>query len=223
MPGIAMVALDHSAHYDSPSRAAPQATTALAIAALALAVFAAGFTLRGFSDNGLRFGTQLVWRFDCLVFFAALVTAPLGRMIPALQVLAGATRPLLQGFCAAMAVYFASILLPNLLAVPDGVRPAGITTGMTIFTFFTGSVTLVMAAAANRSLCERVGSKACRTMLGVSAIFFWLCYSLIGLSHISGPHRPDSFYELSVILMVAALLVRFSERFVGSLKRVPAR
>jgi hypothetical protein len=219
-----MVALDHSPQYDSPSRPAPQATTALAIAALALAVFVTGFALRGFTDNGLRFGTQLVWRFNCVVFFAALVTAPLGRMVPAMQALAGATRPLLQGFCAAMAVYFASLLLPNLLAVPDGIRPAGITAGMTVFTFFTGSVTLVMAAAANRSLCERVGPTACRTMLGVSAIFFWLCYSLIGLAHISGPHRPDSFYELSVILMVLALLVRFGERFVGSVKRsVPAR
>ena len=214
-----MVALDNSDLYDTQSRRGTPADTAvLVIAALALAVFASGFILRGFNDNGVRFGTQLVWRFNCLVFFAALVVAPLGRMVPMLQVLADKSRPLLQGFCAAMGVYFATILLPNLLAVPDGFRPAGITAGMTFFAFFTGTVTLVMAAAANRSMCERVGAKACRAMLGISAIYFWLCYSLIGLAHISGPHRPDAFYELSVILMVAALLARFTERFIGRLR-----
>ena len=37
-------------------------------------------------------------------------------------------------------------------------------------------------------------------MLGISAIYFWLCFALIGLAHITGPHRHDPPYELSVIL-----------------------
>ena len=146
-------------------------------------------------------------------FFAALVAGPLGRLIPVFHVLADKGRPLLQGFCAAMGVYFAFILLPNLFAVPDGLRPAGITAGMTMFVLFTGSVTLVMAAAVNSGLCDKVGPRACRTMLGVAVIFFWLCYSLMGLAHISGPHRPDLFYELSLILMLTGLFARFADRF----------
>jgi hypothetical protein len=59
-------------------------------------------------------------------------------------------------------------------------------------------------------------------MLGLSVIYFWLCYSLIGLAHISGPHRPDGFYELSVILMVAGLLARFAERYRRGRHPVPA-
>ena len=218
-----MAYLDPSALFDTPVRPRLRLPALVSfVALLALAVFAAGFTLRGFSDNGVRFGTQLVWRFNSLVFFAALVAAPLGRMIPALAPLADKSRPLLQGFCAAMAVYFAAILLPNLVAVPDGVRPAGITAGMTFFAIFTGTVTLVLAAAVNRSLCEKVGRQGCRAMLGIAAIYFWACYSLIGLAHISGPHRPDSYYEISVILMLAALFVRFGEHFLHSWRQVPA-
>jgi len=81
---------------------------------------------------------------------------------------------------------------------------------------FARVVTLVMAAAVSRQLCERVGDKACRTILGVAVGYFWLCYGLMGLAHISGPHRPDAFYELSVILMVAGLLARFADSFFES-------
>lgn len=219
-----MVALEHASHYDmAPSqRLRLTAPLVLVLALATAAVFCTGFALRGFSDNGVRFGTQLVWRFNSLVFFAALVAGPLGRMLPPLHLLADKSRPLLQGFCAAMAVYFAAILLPNLVATPDGIRPAGITAGMAFFVFFTGTVTAVLATAVNRTLCARVGQKACRTMLGIGAIFFWLCYSLIGLAHISGPHRPDSYYEISVILMLLALLARFAEHFLHSWRRVPA-
>ena len=205
-----MIALD-TAHFDASPR--PRLTLPLVLALAAAMLFFAGLGLRGFSDNGLRLGTQLAWRFNSLLFFAALVAGPLGRLVPSLHMLADKGRPLLQGFCAAMAVYFAAILLPNIAAVPDGVQPGGITMGMTAFAAFTGMVTLVMVAAVNRGLCEQVGEKGCRTMLGIAVIYFWLCYSLIGLAHISGPHRPDSYYEFSVILMIGALLLRFSEHF----------
>jgi hypothetical protein len=218
-----MVSLDHSAVFDAPARPAIRLPFLVRLLALmALAVFAGGFASRGLSDNGVRLGTQLVWRFNSLVFFAALVAGPLGRMVPVLAVLADKSRPLLQGFCAAMAVYFAAILLPNLFAIPDGVRPVGITAGMTFFVFFTGTVTLVLAAAVSRTLCRHVGRKACQAMLGVAAIYFWLCYSLIGLAHSTGPHRPDGYYELSVILMVIALLARFAEYFARSWRQKSA-
>ena len=217
-----MVSLD-SAVFDTPTFRTPRPPVAvLLVTLLALAVFATGFALRDFSDNGVRFGTQLVWRFNSLLFFAALVAGPLGRLVPRLRPLADQGRPLLQGFCAAMAVYVAAIVAPNLFTVSDGVRPGGITAGMTFFVAFTGSVTLVLAAAVNRSLCQHVGRKACRAMLGLAAVYFWLCYSLIGLAHISGPHRPDIYYETSVMLMVAALLVRFAEHFVSHWNRVDA-
>jgi hypothetical protein len=214
-----MAVLDSGAHF----LPRPVRLTAPALAALAaLGVGVAGLVLNRFGDHALGLATQLVWRFNCLLFFAALMAGPLGRLITPLHMLADKSRPLLQGFCAAMGVYFAFILLPNLFAVPDGVRPSGITAGMTMFVFFTGSVTLVMAASVNNSLCDKVGPKACRTMLGVATIFFWLCYSLIALSHISGPHRPDYFYELSLILMLMGLFARFADHFFESRNPIAA-
>jgi hypothetical protein len=218
-----MVVLDTSAYLPSRQNLAwhpPAIPVAVTLAALGVGF--AGLVLRGFDENSLAFATQLVWRFNCLVFFAALVASPAGRLIPLLSILAGTSRPLLQGFCAGMAVYFGFILLPNLFAVPDGVRPSGITAGMTSFVIFTGIVTLVMAMAVSQRLCAQVGPRACRAILGVATIYFWLCYGLIGLAHISGPHRQDLFYELSVMLMVTGLLVRFADRFFENRNPVPA-
>ena len=194
----------------------PEVTLAAIIGLAALAVALVCFAVRDFSDNGLRFATQTVWRFECFIFFAALVAGPLGRLVGPLRFLAAQSRPLLQGFCAGIAVYLATIIVPNLVVMPDGVRHYGITSGMMIFVLFTGGVTLVMGAAVNQALCARVGRPACRAMLGLSAIYFWLCFGLIGLSHISGPHRPDVFYGLSINLMVLGLLARFADRFAAA-------
>jgi hypothetical protein len=191
----------------------PQLTVPMLIALAAVAVGLSGWAMGGFDTGALRSGTQLIWRFNLLVFFAALMAGPIGRLTP-LTWFAGKGRPLLQGFCAVIGVHIGFILLPALVAVPDGVQDKGITAGVTVFILFTGSVALVLAAAVNRTLCARVGEQACRAMLGLSVIYFWLCFGLIGLAHITGPHQPDAFYELSVILMVVALLARFADRFV---------
>jgi hypothetical protein len=217
-----MVALDNGAVFEVSRNQIgkvrlPHFTLTHAIILMALCLALAVFVARGFSDNGLRLATQTVWRFNFLIFFGALLAGPVGRLVPHLQRVAEASRDLLQGFCGGMAVYFALILLPNMVTVPDGISREGVTPGMTLFIILTGTVTLVMASAASRRLCAAVGDKACATMLGLAAIYFWLCYSLIGLAHISGPHRPDSFYELSVILMVVGLLARFADRFVATL------
>jgi hypothetical protein len=214
-----MVVLDNNALLHA-SR--PRPTAALLIGLAALVVGLCGLLFYRADDNPLGMATQLVWRFNGLVFFAALVAGPLGRLIPRLSLLADKSRPLLQGFCASMGVYFAFILLPNLFAVPDGVRPQGITAGMTLFVLFTGSVTLVMAAAVNRALCEQVGNRACRTMLGVATIYFWLCHTLIALAHISGPQREDLFYELSLMLMLTGFFARFADRFFEKRNPAPA-
>jgi hypothetical protein len=215
-----MVALDNSAAFESPDGTVrrfpvpvPRLSHAIILTALVLAALV--FTARGFTDNGLRQAIQTVWRFNFLVFFVALLAGPVGRLVRPLHRLAGASRELLQGFCGGMAVYCALIILPNLVVMPDGIRHEGVTAGMSIFVLFTGGVTLVMAAAASRRLCARMGEKACGTLLGLSAIYFWFCYSLIGLAHITGPHRPDNFYEISVLLMVVALLARFTERLIA--------
>src|SRR3954471_11018553 len=108
-----MVVLDHSALLERDGYR-PRLIAWQLIALAAVAVGLGGMAMRGFGDSGLGFGTQLVWRFNCLVFFAALVAGPAGRLIPHLHILADKSRPLLQGFCAGIGVYVGFLVLPSL-------------------------------------------------------------------------------------------------------------
>jgi hypothetical protein len=151
----------------------------------------------GFGEAGLRLASELDWRFASLVFFAA---AHLG----------GLRRQMIWSFCASYAVFLASMLLPNTLG---GVSHDDSTLGMTVFSLFGGGAAAVMAFAATREAAARLGEKTRRALLSVAASFFWLTYALTGLAHLSGPHRPDGFYGLSLSLMILALLLRFADRF----------
>src|SRR5438067_2286509 len=55
--------------------------------------------------------------------------------------------------------------------------------------------------------------KARRAVLGAAAVYFWLCYCIMALARLSGPHRPDAFYGISLSLMVVALLLRYADRW----------
>jgi hypothetical protein len=178
-----------------------------------------GFAARGFSDNGLRLGSELVWRFTCLVYFAAIIAGPLARLIPSqtLRRICEERRQLVWGFCASYGVYLASILVPNALTQP-AIDRDGLTAGMTVFALFGAGMTLIVAYTASRQAAAFLGDKARVAMLRVGMSTFWLAYALAGLAHISGPHRPDAFYGVSLGLMVAALLLRFADRFVAKLR-----
>jgi hypothetical protein len=40
--------------------------------------------------------------------------------------------------------------------------------------------------------------------------YFWLAFISEDLRHIYGPHRPDDYYGLSLLLLVGALFLRFA-------------
>jgi hypothetical protein len=191
--------------------------TGMAAALLGLSVMAA----HGFDDDGVRLGSQITWRFASFVFFAAVAAGPLCRLIP-LEVckrLDGARRQLIWSFCASYAVFLASLLLPNSLG---GVTHDDATAGMILFSLFGGLAVVVMAYAASRHAAAQVGEKSRLALLSVAASFFWLTYALTGLAHLSGPHRPDAFYGVSLSLMIIALLLRFADRFVAKLRETSA-
>lgn len=192
------------------------------IAMAAALVFVGGPAVRGISDNGLRYGSQLAWRFACVVYFAAIVGGPVTRLLPFLSAYRSGkdNRQLLWGFCASFGVFLASILVPNTFVLPSPGRE-GFTVGMGLFVLFGAGLTMVVAYAAvpHRNLNE--GAR--RTILGAGLSYFWAAYALTALSRLSGPHRPDMFYGISLILMVTALLLRFADRFVAKRKaHVPA-
>jgi hypothetical protein len=182
----------------------------IALGAVALVIGAILF--RGFAENGFRLGSQLAWRYACLVFFAALVAGPscrlAARVFPNLTPPESLGRKLIWGFCASYGVYLLSVFVPNVIRL---------SAGATLMVLFGGMVVLVMAltAAPLKRLGDKpvIPAKIRRVLLGTAAGYFWLCYALMGLARIYGPNQPDAFYGISLGLMVTGLLVRYADRW----------
>jgi hypothetical protein len=209
-----MVALGHTAlfgHVKVPRLKFIMTPLVAGIALMAGALVLGAVLARGFSENGFRLGSQLAWRYAFFVFFAALLAGPVCRMtshfLPGVAPPESLSRKLVWGFCASYGVYLLSVFLPNVI------RPSA---GATLMVLFGATVVLVMALTVvplKRLGGMPVFEKARRAMLGAAAVYFWLCYSIMALARLSGPHRPDAFYDISLSLMVVALLVRYADRW----------
>ena len=224
-----MIALDSAALFGQIRRLrVPLTLNSLTLAPLvtslgagAAALVLGAIIFRGFSENGFRLGSQLAWRYTSLVFFAALVAGPICRIaahfFPQLTPPPSLGRKLVWGFCLSYGVYLLSVFLPNVIQL---------SAGATLTTLFGTGVVLVMAATA--APIKRLGGKTIlpekfrRVLLGIAVIYFWLCYSAMALARISGPHRPDDYYGISLCLMVLGLLARYADRWV-SLAQTPAK
>ena len=168
--------------------------------------------MRGFSENGFRLGSQLGWRYACFIFFLALIGGPLcriaARLLPRFSAPESLGRRLVWGFCLSYGIYLLSVFIPNVI------RPS---VGAALMVIFGGVVVLVMAITA--APLVRLGrppilpNSIRRVLLGTSASYFWLCYSLMALARIYGPHRPDDYYGISLCLMIVGLLVRYADRW----------
>jgi hypothetical protein len=168
--------------------------------------------MRGFAENGFRLGSQLAWRYASFIFFLALIGGPLcriaARLFPRLSPPDNLSRRLVWGFCISYGIYLLSVFIPNVI------QPSA---GAALMVMFGGGVVLVMAVTA--APLARLGrppvlpNNIRRVLLGTATIYFWLCYSLMALARISGPHRPDDYYGISLCLMVVGLLVRYADRW----------
>jgi hypothetical protein len=210
-----MVALDNSAIFGScrtPRLKLPFGLLVGGIALTAALLVLGAVVARGFGENGLRLGSMLAWRFACLVFFAALVCGPvcrIGSRIFQTPCPESLSRKLIWGFCASYGVYLLSVFLPNVIQL---------SAGATLMMLLGGSVAIIMAATVapiTRHGRALIGEKTRRTLLATASGYFWLCYALMALARISGPHRPDDWYGFSLSLMVIGLLLRYADRWFG--------
>ena len=173
--------------------------------------------LRGFSGTASAW-EPVGWRYTCLVFFVALVAGPICRIVayflPSLTPPARLVRMLVWGFCASYGVYLLSVFLPSVIQL---------SAGATLMTLFASGVVAVMAvtAAPIKWLSDKpiLPEKIRRVLLATAVMYFWLCYSVMALARISGPHRPDAFYDVSLCLMVLGLLTRYADRWISFRKR----
>jgi len=218
-----VVVLDHSTLFGDSGKFSQLRLTlgplVGAIALMAVILVLGSILLRGFSENGFRLGSQLAWRYASFVFFAALVAGPISRMAARFshfQVSESLSRRLVWGFCASYGVYLLSVFLPNVI------QPSA---GATLMVLFGAAVAAVMALAV--APLKRLGGapiisdQVRRVLLGMSVIYFWLCYCLMALARISGPHRPDAFYAISLSLMVLGLLLRYADRWFARRDQTP--
>jgi hypothetical protein len=210
-----LVALDNHA-FSGPGRGLRITLGPLvgAIVIVAVLLVLGAILARGFAENGFRLGSQLAWRYASFVFVTALIMGPLCRIVayffPAFTPPESLSRKLVWGFCAAFGVYLLSVFVPNVIHLSAGAM---------LMTVFGSTVVLVMAVTA--APLVRLGGppilpdKVRKVLLGTAAIYFWLCYSLMALARISGPHRPDAFYDVSLSLMIVALLIRYADRWLA--------
>lgn len=186
------------------------------IAILAVVTGGLGLAARGVTENGLRFSTGLVWRFTCFAYFAVIIAEPLARLIPwqRLRRFCENRRQLIWGFCASFAAYMAGLYMCGLFAFPGR---SGVMASVSGWDIFGAGLVLLISAAASPRVALFLGQKACGIVLSGGLFCFWLAYALTGLEHIVGPHRPDAFYGVSLILMIAALLLRFADHFAAQI------
>ena len=192
----------------------------IVIAILAAFAGGAGLAARGFTESGWRLGSELVWRSPCFVFFAAIIAGPLARLIPwqPLREACENRRQLVWGFCASFALYLAGLRMADLAAY--GSR-AAVMAGIGLFDLAGAVLLVIIACTASRHVAFFLDERVRRILLGASLWCFWLAYALTGLEHISGPHRPDAFYGVSILLMIVALLLRFADDFAANIFRRP--
>jgi len=198
----------------------------IGIALVAAALVLGAVLALDFSENGFRLGSRLAWRYACFVFFAALIAGPVCRIVarffPKFSFPEECGRELVWGFCASYGIYLLSVFLPNVIHQ---------SAGATLMVLFGGGVALVMAltVALPKRLAGRASvEKVRRGMLGTAVLYFWLCYSVMALARLAGPHRPDAFYGISLCLMVVGLLARYADRWfsepsrnVSNLRQLP--
>jgi len=188
-----------------------------AIALGSASVVAWALASRDFSDNGFRLASQLAWRYAFFAFFLSLVGGPVcritARFASGFEAPPDLSRRLVWGFCASYGIYLLSVFLPHVISPSAGAA---------LMVVFGGIVVTVMAltvAPLARLNRRPVVEKARRALLAAATGYFWLCYSIMALARISGPHRPDAFYDISLSLMVAGLLTRFADRWFADFPR----
>jgi hypothetical protein len=177
----------------------------------ALLVLAA-MLLHGFGENGFRAGSRAAWRYAAVIFFAVLAAGPLcriaARLFPVLPMPEGVSRAMVWGFAASYGVYLLSVFGPGVIALSRGAF---------LMIVMGGGIALAMAIAAVPLKCSglwlTITSRIRRAVLTGGAVYFWLCYSVMALARISGPHRPDIWYGFSLCLMVAGLLLRYADHW----------
>jgi hypothetical protein len=184
-------------------------TLALAGTALALAIAIGAFLIHGRDANAMRFAAQTVFRASTLPFLLFYLATPLGHLLP--------TRPTLilarerTGMALAFAGMYAVFL--GCAVAPDYFAGAHVPLATLTFAVFSAVILAIVLAGERAAHADASWRPALRTMEIIGVAYFWAAYGVNDLDHLSGPHRPDGYYGVSLTILVLALFVRFADSF----------
>ena len=184
-------------------------TLALSGAVLGLAIAIGAFMLHGGDANAARFAATTVFRVSGLAFLLFYLAGPVCRLVPSSQTRLAARER--TGLALAFAAMYVVFLLCAL--APDYFAGTRMPLATLAFAAFSTLILAVIIAGERAGLADASWRLALRAMETVGVAYFWAVYAVDDLSHMSGPHRPDGFYGISLSIFVAALLVRFADSF----------
>jgi len=205
-----MVALD-SSHIavEVPEGTAHTGQIVLFSVLISALVAAAALTVGATDGSGWALAAEMVSRLSLLIFVAAMMVEPVARLIPSRATRAAARErhSLILGFAAAAAMSLICTVAPSRL----GGEPLTVPT--IAYCVLTAGILVVMLFSGHPATMRFLGAPAWRSLQRISTAYFWLAFALTGVSHLIGPHRPDSWHGFSLLLLVSALLIRFADTF----------
>ena len=196
---------------DETSHAGTIVLATLLISGLLVAV---ALSLGAVDASGWPDASEMVSRFALLIFVAAMVVEPAGRLIPTRATRAAARErsSLILAFAAALAVSLICLVSP----VRFGGEPLAAPT--VAYCLLTSVILVVMLFSAHPATERLLGAPAWRSMQRIATAYFWLAFALTAMERLIGPHRTDYWHGFALLLLVTALLVRFADTFVTHLR-----
>ena len=192
----------------------------LASLAASLLVIGAAFLLEGQTPAGWRLAAENIQRFSFFFFLAVYALGPIARLFPALELapMVRERHKLSLGFATAFAVSLLCLLAPYNPALGSTVSLLNrVPATMLAYVLFGLGALLVMLAGA---LDGVLGKRLARFLDRSALVYFWALFGLAAVDHLMGPHRPDGFFGFSLLLLVAAVLVRFTDAFIEQRKAI---
>jgi hypothetical protein len=164
---------------------------------------------------GWQLAAELTSRFSLLLFVIAMTIEPVARLVhlPTLRALGRERGGFMLAFGLSAAISLACVLAPYVLGLSNPSAPALVYCGMT------GFIVAVVLLAGHPATTRILGASSWRAMQRVATAYFWVAFTLIGVDHVIGPHRPDHWYGYALLLLVVAVLVRFGDTLVTHLQR----
>ncbi len=156
----------------------------------------------------------MVSRFSLLLFVAAMMVEPLSRIFPN-QVMRAAAQErgsLILAFVVVSIVSLACELVPSELGT------ATMALQSFAYAMLTAGILIVMLFSAHPATRKILGAPAWRTMQRIATTYFWLVFTVTALDHVSRPNVTDHWWGISLLLLITAVLVRFTDALLFRLR-----